>query len=174
MRHALILAFGLPLAACSPEGPPAVDTPLFTIDSLDGRAEIRINGKPVGSTPGSWAGTARSFDSRIRVDAWPPPHAMLATKTSVVGPAGKLETELWIAGAKNADDDRAALHRLYPHVAPGEHVVFVQAGVEGGVVRGAFRLSVEGRRFVLHRPAHVSEESEDFQKWNRSLWFERE
>jgi hypothetical protein len=110
------------------------------------------------------------FDPRISVDAWPPPHSMLASKTSTLTESGWISTELWITGAKYAVDDREAFRRLHPHVAEDEHVVFVQTGT----LRGAFRLRVEGRRFVLHRPSDVSEESEGFHKWNRSLWFTRE
>src|SRR5687767_6727177 len=36
------------------EAPPS-KTPLFTFDSLDGAAEIRINGARVGTTPLAWA-----------------------------------------------------------------------------------------------------------------------
>jgi hypothetical protein len=153
-----------------PEAPPS-KTPLFTFDSLDARAEIRINGAPVGTTPLSWAlADSTCFDPRIPVDAWPPPHAMLASKSSFLTEFGWTTTELWINGAKYADDDREAFRRLHPHVAEDEHVVFVRSGN----AQGAFRLRVEGRRFVLHRPSDVTQESEGFHRWNRSLWFARE
>jgi hypothetical protein len=146
-------------------------TPQFTFDSLDGRADIRINGAGVGTTPYAWAlADSTCFDPRISVDTWPPPHAMLASKSSFLTEFGWTTTELWITGAKYALDDRAAFGRLYPHVAEDEHVVFVRTGT----LRGAFRLRVEGRRFILHRPSDVTEESEGFHKWNRSLWFARE
>jgi hypothetical protein len=150
---------------------PSTWTPLFQFASRDGQAAVQINGEPAGTTPLSWALAASTcFDPRIQVDAWPPPHAMLASRTSVFVDDGWRATELWITGAKYAVDDREAFRRLHPHLAEDEHVVFVRTGP----LQGAFRLRVEGRRFVLHRPAHVNEESEDFQKWNRSLWFERE
>jgi hypothetical protein len=143
-------------------------TPLFTFQSLDGTAEVQINGARVGTTPYSWALLDTTcFDPKISVGAWPPPHSMLASKTSVLNEFGWTTTELWITGAKYAVDDREAFRRLHPHVAEDEHVVFVRIGE----VQGAFRLRVEGRRFVLHRPSDVTEESEAFHRWNRSLWF---
>ena len=153
-----------------PDAPPS-KTPLFTFDSLDGSADILINGACVGTTPLSWAlKDTTCFDPKISVDAWPPPHAMLASKSSFLTEFGWTTTELWITGAKYAVADREAFRRLYPHVAEDEHVVFVRTGG----AQGAFRLRVEGYRFVLHRPSGVTEESEGFQKWNRSLWFARE
>jgi hypothetical protein len=162
----------VPSPPAGSENPISCPTPLFTFASLDGTAEVRINGAPCGSTPHAW--TAARFDPGIPVRAWPPPHAMLASRVSVHVDEGWSTTELWIAGAKNALDDREAFRAAHPGVPPDEHVVFVKTGLEGRPVFGAFRLRVEGRRFVLHRPAHVSEESEDFHRWNRVLWFERE
>lgn len=130
-------------------------SPSFTIDSLDGPSEVFINGEKAGSTPLSWA-----FSNHTRWDKRaeePAPESILASRGRWLRDDGTwAEYEIWIG----------------PGPARDEHVLFARARSDSLLLEGALRLRLPGRRFTLHRPAHVNEESPDFARWNRTLSFE--
>jgi hypothetical protein len=140
-----------------------IHLPAFTFRSLTGGANIQINGEFLGGAPCMWSITnGMQFDPKISVETWPPEGAVK------IGTTSNPETgsaEVWL-------DQGDAIGKKYPHLRPGEAVLYVDGTLGGRPVRGALRLLVEGFKNVAYTPL-VDPEGEEASRYLRSIWFDR-
>lgn len=166
-----------PAPSEEPARPPStVSSPVFTLETREGSAEVFINGKLAGSTPHRWSVTPDTvFDPNIPVIEWPPAFGRPAAQGRVLGDGGQWSSmEVWIADGQLAGDALEEFRKRFPQLAPGEHVLFVRAELPGHRLQGALRVRVPGRRAVSYMPTEITRESPDFQRWSRAIWFDRE
>jgi hypothetical protein len=140
-----------------------IHLPAFTFRSLTGGANIQINGELLGTAPCLWSVTnGMEFDPKIRVETWPPENA------EKIGTTNNPETgsaEVWL-------DQSDGVAKRFPHLRPGEAVLYVDGTLGGRQVRGALRLLVEGFKNVVYTPL-VNPEGEEASRYLRSIWFDR-
>ena len=157
----------IPLAAPAPPpdagrpGRPAAEltSPTFTLETLSGSAEVFLNGERVGTTPYRWwVSPQTEFAAGILVEEWPPPGTRLAAQGRFLTDAG-----VWTSMEVRISD-----------VASPDSVLYVRADLAGRRVQGALRLRIPGHRFTPYMPSQVTEDSADFQRWSRALWFDRD
>jgi len=140
-----------------------IHLPAFTFRSLTGGANIQINGEFLGAAPCMWSVTnGLEFDPKIRVENWPPEDAVK------IGTTSNPETgsaDLWL-------DQSDGAGKKFPHLRPGEAVLYVDGTLGGRPLRGALRLLVEGFKNVAYTPL-VNPEGEEASRYLRSIWFDR-
>jgi hypothetical protein len=141
----------------------AIHLPSFTFRALAGGAHVQINGELVGSAPCLWTVTdGLEFDPRIRVTNWPPDGALKISSTSHPENGS---ADLWL-------DQSDAVRSRFPHLRPGEVVLYVDGKLGGKAVRGALRLLVEGFKYAVYTPL-VDPEGEEASRYLRTIWFDR-
>jgi len=157
----------------NPVAPPAVPRakglsgnihlPSFTFRSLSDIAHVQINGEFLGTAPCMWTVTdGLEFDPKIPVTAWPPEGA---EKIGTSSHPENGSADLWL------DQSDGAVRR-FPHLHPGESVLYVDGTLGGRTVRGALRLLVEGQKVVVYTPL-VNPEGEEASRYLRTIWFDR-
>ncbi len=155
---------------------PLYASPTFTFEILPaGAAEVFLNGERAGKTPFRWFVSPQTeFDPSIPVQEWPPAGTRRAAQGRFRTDEGFWTSmEVRIAGGKYPGEELEELRRRFPLFQADEHVLFVRAELPGQrVVQGALRLRIPGHRFVHYLPTHLTEESPDFQRYSRALWFE--
>lgn len=162
---------------------PAVSTAGYTIRTMDHvKADVFLNGHKHATTPNLWSLTLNTpFDPKVAVDDWPPPGAASVGSAKRTDEDGRYvsSVELWIAGGKHDGEAFKDYLRRYPHLADGEHLLFVWADLQGKKRTGALRVRVVDSggalyRWVNYLPPVVNEESDAARLFKRALWFERD
>jgi hypothetical protein len=102
------------------------------------------------------------FDPKISVATWP---AEGAEKIGTTSHPENGSAEVWL-------DQSESVARRFPHLRPGETVLYVDGTLGGKKVRGGLRLLVEGCRQVFYTPL-VDPEGEEASRYLRSIWFDR-
>jgi hypothetical protein len=145
------------------------------------KAYILINGERVTDAPGLW-GFSRGyvFDPRIPVPAWPPQGAAFVAAERERDPKGATisSIELALDGALYDLSSQSRLRKAYPHLEPGEMVLYVDARRDDQCRRGALRLRVVGDdggcyRYTNFSPIQSMEE-DNVSRFRRAIWFQRE
>jgi hypothetical protein len=161
---------------------PQPTTGNFTFRTMDHlKAFVIINGERYSDTSCLWGySLAYDFDPKIAVPEWPPKGAALAGAATGKDEAGRKTSTIEIA-IEGGVYDLAGLERLrkaYPHLAPGEQVLYVKAELHGQCRQGALRLKLVGEdgsfyRYTNYNPVQ-SMEDETAAIFARSIWFQRE
>lgn len=140
-----------------------IHLPAFTFRFLGGASDVQINGESLGRGTILWAVTDEmEFDPKIGVETWPPEDARK------IGTSSHPETgsaEVWL-------DQSESVARRFPHLRPGETVLYVDGTVGGKKVRGGLRLFVERGKQVFYTPL-VDPEGEEASRYLRTIWFDR-
>lgn len=148
-----------PRPAPRDDGPPSEQSsPTFIFRGLNCSGEVLLNGEPAGELPLRWWISEKTvFDPKLAGFSWPPAGAALLSTTEERRDDGLTSAaELWISGS------------------PAEYVLYVRTRFGPVGRQGALRLRVPGCRHVFYTPPTLTRESEDFHKYNRTIWFERE
>lgn len=172
------------LPACGQEDPaaPPPRTAPFTLRTMDHlRADVFVNGERYSDTVCLWSlSLADAFDPRIPVPDWPPKDARWAGSKTGRDQEGEVTSriEILIGGGLHDDLGQERLKKVFPHLEPGEQVLYVKATIQGTPRRGALRLKLVGRDGSIYRhtefnPVH-SEEDENAARFKNSVWFDRE
>jgi len=141
----------------------AIHLPAFTFRSLTGGGQVQINGEVLGQAPCMWSVTdGLEFDPKIPVTPWPPEGAL---KIGTTSHSENGSADVWL-------DQSDGLARRFPHLRPGESVLYVDGKMGGKPVRGALRLLVEGYKYVVYTPL-VNPEGEEASRYLRTIWLDR-
>lgn len=140
-----------------------IHLPSFTFRTLSGIAHVQINGEFLGTAPCLWTVTdGLEFDPKIPVTPWPPEGA---EKIGTSSHPENGSADLWL-------DQSDGAARRFPHLRPGESLLYVDGILGGRTVRGALRLLVEGQKVVVYTPL-VNPEGEEASRYLRSIWLDR-
>jgi hypothetical protein len=140
-----------------------IHLPAFTFRSVEGGGQVRINGEFLGQAPCMWSLTdGLAFDPKIPVTPWPPEGA---NKIETTSHPENGTADVWL-------DQSESLARRFPHLRPGESVLYVDGKIGGKPVRGALRLLVEGYKYVVYTPL-VNPEGEEASRYLRTIWLDR-
>ena len=141
----------------------AIHLPAFTFRSLTGGGQVQINGEVLGQAPCMWSVTdGLEFDPKIPVTPWPPEGAL---KIGTTSHSENGSADVWL-------DQSDGAGKRFPHLRPGEAVLYVDGTLGGRPLRGALRLLVEGFKNVAYTPL-VNPEGEEASRYLRSIWFDR-
>lgn len=174
----------LMLPACGQEDPaaPPPRTASFTLRTMDHlRADVFVNGERYSETVCLWSlSLSDDFDPRIPVPEWPPKEARWAGSKTGRDQEGEVTSriEILIEGGLHDDRGQERLKKDFPHLAPGEQVLYVKASIKGTERCGALRLKLAGADGSIYRYTDftpiLSEEDENAARFRNSVWFERE
>jgi hypothetical protein len=161
---------------------PAPSTACFTFRTMDHlKSYVIINGERVIDTPCLWAySLSYQFDPKIPVTDWPPKTAGFAGAATTKDGSGRVGSTIEIAVEGGLYDlaGQARLKKAYPHLEPGEQVLYVNAEIQGQLHRGALRLKLAGEDGTFYRYTNFtpvqSMEDESASLFARSVWFQRE
>src|SRR5947209_3069639 len=140
------------LAGCGAEEAPAPRpanlAPNFTFRTMDHlKAYVIVNGERYSDTSCLWClSLATVFDSKIPVPEWPPKGAawIAAATDKDENGAKRSAVEIALEGGLYDVAGQERLKKDYPHLKPGEQILYVKANIAGSERCGALRLRVVG------------------------------